>query len=260
KWFMWSAAFLLAGWLVFNQQILTGRTVWPSHFVQYTKPLIYLFVVMLAWTMLYPWIRIRQALMAFLIGASLVNGILWSVSVPSILDDYRHAQRYAQPLAWLREHATAPCVALVAERDELLTERIPAYTPCDVYSIAWVFSGVPEERVLHNFFTRMRLQGVLPEHARSWMETNPHEVRALFFRDWDDLFAKGITDEWFVQTVDGLVTGYAGFYEKDFHDEVAKYRLDYVILDGETPYYVLDALRLKSPEQVGSFQIYRFQP
>jgi hypothetical protein len=260
NWLVWSGVFLFAGWLVFNQQIITGRTVWPSHFVQYTKPLVYLVVVLLAWALLHTWTRARKALMGVLIGASFVNGILWSASVPSILEDYRNAQRYEAPITWLRKHAASPCVVLVSERVEYLTERIPAYTSCDVYAISWVFSGVPEERVQHNFFTRMRLLGVLPEHARSWMEEHPHEVRALFFRDWDDLFAKGTADAWFIETADRLNKQYAEFYAKDFRMEVTKYRLDYVISDGEIPYYVVDALGIRSEDQAGQFRIYRFQP
>lgn len=122
------------------------------------------------------------------------------------------------------------------------------------------YSGVPEERIKHNFFVRMRTLGLLPEHTRSWMEAHSYEVRSLFFRDWNDLFAKGTGDAWFMDTTETLSREYAEFYEREFYDELNRYRLDYVILEGETPFYVIEAMRLGESIQAGSFRIYRFRP
>lgn len=260
-WWLLCASMLLSGWLAFNHQVITGRNLWHHHFVQYTKPFVVIALAVFVWrawpARLMGWAKVACA---FVLAGSIVNGVLWAFSIDTTLDRFRFDQRYADPLGWLNENAEAPCVALVVERDEGLTERIPAYTPCDVYTTSWVFSGVPEERIKHNFFVRMRTLGLLPEHTRSWMEAHSYEVRSLFFRDWNDLFAKGTGDAWFMDTTETLSREYAEFYEREFYDELNRYRLDYVILEGETPFYVIEAMRLGESIQAGSFRIYRFRP
>lgn len=260
-WWLLCASMLLSGWLAFNHQVITGRNLWHHHFVQYTKPYVVIALAVFAWrawpARLMGWAKVACA---FILTGSIVNGVLWTFSIDTTLDRFRSDQRYADPLNWLNENAEAPCIVLAVERDEGLTERIPAYTPCDVYATSWVFSGVPEERIKHNFFVRMRSLGVLPEHAHDWMKEHPHDVRSSFFRDWNDLFAQGTEDAWFVDTTETLAREYAEFYEREFYDELNRYRLDYVILEGEPPFYVIEAMRLGESIQAGSFRIYRFRP
>ncbi len=207
----WSISTVVAGVLCYNQQVLTGQTVWPGHFVQYTLPFSYV----VFFTSIYYFIshiislggewctsRFQRGVkFVSVIGVLLIFtvNILYVESVFSNAAVYGDTQRYADALNWINENAVENCVVLVHEREERLEKFIPAYTHCDLYDSTYVFFGIPRERIMHNYITRLRLFGVEEDELRNQMDTHELELRRYFFNDWVDMFY-GNNDYWVQNT------------------------------------------------------------
>jgi hypothetical protein len=180
------AAMLGGSWLAFNQQILTGREIWYHHFVQYTIPVSLIAIIgalYFSWRPLLPRLT-RIALYGFCV-AGIAYGLYSVTSVHSGQDAFVRGQSYAPLFAWLNTNAPKDCVVLLKSEQEELERLIPAYTFCNTYSTTWTFAGEPTERVLHNFFLRLRLNGVTPDTLDAYLHVHGDLVRSYFFDNWD---------------------------------------------------------------------------
>lgn len=225
----YTGALLLGSWIALNQQVITGRAIWYHHFVQYTIPIAIVVVIvisLLVWHKYYP--RVWSVAIGTLLLASLSYGVLGSRSYLYRMDDFRKFQEYSQLFSFLNASAPDECVVLIKEYHEELERLIPAYTNCNVYSSTYTFSGVPPERVLHNYLLRLRLSGVDEDHIQEYLFAHEDEVRGYFYSDWDQLFGKG-EDEWFVGRTLFLNTAYRQFVQGSLEKQLAQYRLDYVV-------------------------------
>ena len=231
-WLLFSFALIGGGWIAFNQQILTGRTIWPYHFVQYTVPFAILVVLVGLFHVVRPvFPKLWKALMALLALASLVYGGMAAKSTLAVLPVDRGLQSDALVFDWLNAQGVKDCVVYVREEDDRFTRLIPGFTSCHIYRSHWVFSGgLSMDRLEHNFFTYLRFSGVEPSEAKQYLLDHSDIVRVDFFDDWNRLFGHG-TDEWVLAQIDRLVPLYADFYNQDFATELKKYRLDYLISD-----------------------------
>jgi hypothetical protein len=97
-----------------------------------------------------------------------------------------------------------------------------------VYVSSWTFSGVPLERVEHNFFIHLRLLGIASEDARAFMLANPDLVRLAYFEDWNQVF-ETTTDDWLLARIDEAVPEYQAFLEGDAAEQLRTYRADVLI-------------------------------
>jgi len=257
-WWIFSAAMLLGALWTFSQQIVTGRTIWPYHFVQYSKPLATFVLILAGFKFLYPkFPKLFNALMVGVCLFSLANGVAMAASYRFRVEEFRREQSFAPLYAWLDKNAAKDCVVLVKEKGEQLTRQIPAFTHCDVYISPWTFSGVPPERVLHNFFVYLKMNGVTADGVKEYLTQNQDEVRGYFYENWDQMFAKGM-DPWLQSQIDRLVPAYAEFLKKDFSAELKRYRLDYLVsaerlTDEDVRAYGLS----DKPEPVGNEFVYQ---
>jgi hypothetical protein len=231
-----------------NQQLVTGRTAWPHHFIQYGVPLVYCALALTLSELRELGSRLRATLLIAGIGASLAVGLVSLPTYTAVLDEYRTVNRYAGALEYLRNHE-GPCVAQLIENAERHNLYIPAFTHCDVYLTDYVFMGVPDERILHNFLVYMHLMGVTPSTADEFLESNRKRIWAVFFRDWRDLF-HDTKDEWLLKHgdpaeievwLDSTAAAVGIEYRRTYADPrelFLKYRLDYLIWDstGATPF------------------------
>jgi hypothetical protein len=146
---------------------------------------------------------------------------------------------------------------LAKERVERLARLIPAFTHCNTYISSWVFSGVPLERVRHNYFVHVRLQGVTTETVRTYVLAHSEEMRVLFFTDWRQLFATGV-DGWVRDQAEYLARGYEAFVRQDFAKEIKTVRADYIV--SEEPLSPTQQHEIGVTQDVGKFEnasIYR---
>jgi len=228
-WWQFCLALLLGGLWAMNQQVLTGRTIWPYHFVQYTVPLCFIVLVVACHKLIRQgFLKIWWICMITFAGLSLAHGIVMAKSYSYRLEDFMRIQQYADVYNWINNNTPKDCVVLVKEQGEWLTRQIPAFTHCNVYVSSWMFSGVPKDRIEHNYLVFLRLIGITSENINSYLIEHQSEVRGYTFEDWNQLFNKNI-DPWLLAKIDGIIKEYQVFVNSDFRVELRKYKLDYII-------------------------------
>jgi hypothetical protein len=207
----WSHAALWACFICLNEQVITGKTVWPGHFVQYVTPLCMVVVGTYLAVLIAEVLRRMDARMrawgarTLLLGAWFGSALivcLTLLALPSVTTNaaqYNDSERYVPALSWLTGEGREPCVVFPVEETKRMQEYITAYTGCDVYESTYVFLGVPEERILHNYVVHLRLQGVTEDTLPVYLDTHEDDIRAYFFEDWADKFSDG-NDTWVFNT------------------------------------------------------------
>lgn len=228
-WWLFCASLLAGGLIAFNQQLLTGRTIWPYHFVQFTKPFVYLALIAGASNLVfskYPrlWKVGAAGAIVFILGM----GTAFAGTYKSNMADFRELQKYQKVFEWLNSNAPEDCAVLVKEDGYRLGRLVPAFTHCNVYISNWIMSGVPMDRIRHNFFVYLRMQGVTPDTADEYLSDHGGLVRDNFFEDWKTLYATE-KDEWLMKKTAEIIPAYADFYKRDFTAELNRYRLDYIL-------------------------------
>ncbi len=240
---VWSylGAFLGGSWLVFNQQVFTGREIWHPHFVQYVIPLCFVSLLVAGYVTLRAHApRFWRSAMFLASAVALSSGMYSMTSYVSRLDEFRALQDTAAVFSLLKDESDN-CVAYVLTPDSALERLIPAYTPCRVYSSIFVFYGIPEERILHNYLLYLRLQGIDSADLPAYLLAHPVEVRQYFFQDWHQLFASGV-DSWLLARFAVVEEAYAPFAQKNLVDELRRYRMDYLITSHPLPPAVREEL------------------
>lgn len=263
NWRWFCVALIGAGWLAFNQQIITGRTIWYHHFVQYTIPFS-IVVGMVLWARyLKPrFFKIWLAGVILLIFAIIVFNVRALKSHVAYYDSFKELQKDAAIFSWLNKIAPKDCVVLVersgSQQDFPLELLLAGFTHCNTYFTNWIFDGVPEERVKHNFLVMLRMRGVDPSVVKMYLEQHETEVRAYFFNDWNQFFGQGF-DPAIQKTIDKLVTEYNDFYKKNLVAELEKYKLDYILFVNPPTSSTINMLpRIKPLYNYNNFYIYKF--
>jgi hypothetical protein len=257
---IFSWALIAAGWIAFNQQVITGREVWHHHFVQYATPLSALAVIIaLSSSMRTVLPRIWKWGVIGVIVVCCLFGLYSIAHVSPRLDAFRHHQSYGAMFKWLETNAEKECVVYVLEEVEALARFIPAYSSCNVYKTTSTFFGVPEERVLHNYLLDMRLKGVRLDDAETYLLRHEGEVRGYFFEDWNQALMNA-DPEWFEAKVPELTEAYRVFVKSPLKDNLAKYRLDYVVSeDPLAPGIIRELPGLERIVVAGEWHIYAFK-
>ncbi len=244
-WWLYCTALLGGVFLVFTQQLVTGITIWPQHFVQYSIPIVYIVGTVSLYKFIRPVSRrIWFVCISMLMVMSLVYGVWMSFSYKGNMEHYLSDQRYIPIYKWLNEAYTKDgCVVLMSEDENYLSGKIPAYTHCDVYYSVYNYYGVPQERVEHGYLSWLRIRGVTVATIVSYLNNHRMEVRSTMFTNWlelwhasGDAWLKSIQNEkeltvWEDNAVKHLADLYGIFLKNDFETELKQYKLDYVIWD-----------------------------
>jgi len=229
----WSFAVLLASYICLNQQIVTGKTVWPGHFVQYTNILNYIvfftsifhlansftdreFIKTKNWYLKI----IKISVIVFVISTFAIT-ILNTRSIYSNREVYIDSQRYSPILEWLQKSGGEFCVVFPLETEERIEKFITAYTQCDLYHSAYVFSNIPDDRILHNYILELRLLGIKKENIEVYLKNNPERIRRYFFDDWVNIFYLN-NDPWVQGTKD------KGEHDKFIQKETGRITLEFI--------------------------------
>ncbi len=249
----WSVYMLGASWLVFNQQIITGRVVWYPHFVQYTIPLMMVIMTLLGERLLKLWrIQVWYAVSLLGIMCSLAYGLAATTTYRSNLAEFKEIQKYRVVFDWLNTHAPDPCVVLPLEPNKQYSLMIRAFTRCNLYvANTERFYAVPDDRQKHNFFLLMRLRGVRSEGIETYLDQHDGEVINYFFENWDELFSSRLSSR-LIEVRKQLPNEYRDFLKNNFSDEVYKYKVNYLVSENELSSVVMESLpKLKL---IGAFE------
>ncbi|KKT25206.1 MAG: hypothetical protein UW11_C0033G0011 [Parcubacteria group bacterium GW2011_GWA2_43_9b] len=232
-WWWFCLSFLLGGLLALNQQIITGRTIWPYHFVQYTIPLAMIAIVILFFNFIRPKMPKIWLSGIVLIFISVVAFALATIrSHPFWADKMRGMQQSAPVLAWLNNNTSKDAVVLVKEPENNLATLIPALTVDNVYWTDWFpLSLIPVERIYHNYLIYLRINEIKPAKAREYLKEHQSEIRSSFFVDLRMVFDRG-DSEYINEKIEQIAADYQGFAQKDLAAELKKYRLDYIVSSG----------------------------
>ncbi|OGY90822.1 MAG: hypothetical protein A3H70_03770 [Candidatus Komeilibacteria bacterium RIFCSPLOWO2_02_FULL_48_11] len=238
-WHWFCLALILGSSWALNQQVVTGVTVWPYHFVQYTIPLSMVVLVVLLHRIILNQFRFLWIFAIIsIIGSSLLFGFYSQVhTYRNSYDYYYRMQSLAPVFAWFNRE-TKDCVILVSNKTEVykLTELLPAFTHCNMYVSYSVFSLMPNERIYHNNLVNLRLQGISAENIEAYMKANETDMRVHLASNWQGMLWTPEFPDFHDYTLDERIKkfpeGYKEFLNKDFETELRKYKLDYVLSVG----------------------------
>lgn len=275
---------LLAGLVAFNQQIITGKTIWPFHFVQYTKPLVFIAILYCGYLLFSKYVKLWRITMIVSLVFIFGVGVKGALSYRSNLEQYREYQRYGAVVDWLNTNATKDCVIIIKEAKGLrissgsiiqkLNFLSPAVTRCDVYFSLYTFFNIPQERIYHNYLAYLRLNGVTTTTINQFLKDNRRQLINVFFADWNEMFYNGPNDSWLVSISDvpaiekkvdnitqKIVTDYPIFMRQDFGLFLKQYRVYYLIDDKKYGGSWNSEWNkfLNKEAEFGDFTIYRFK-
>lgn len=272
RWWFFSLATVIACEFVYNQQIITGVVVWPQHFTQYTKILVMAIMVVFLHNIFRSRVKnMWRATMAVLfITVALFGWRGFEAAAQNTLPKYTDLQSFSGVFEYLNANAPKDCVVYVSsDYRNVINRFIPALTRCNVYHSYYIYSGVPVERIMHNFLVDLRLRDIKPKDIEKYFEGNRWWIQAYFFRDWNDMFCcrdtwlgkigdKSEIDQWYLSVEKDVEQRYAEYLKGDLYTELTKYRLDYFVVDTEKQPQVNDKRYpfLSFKGQFGHFAVY----
>lgn len=242
--------FLAGGLFALNQQVITGMTVWPFHFVQYTIPLsIIAMITVLHRSMYERW----RALWVGSIGVIVIMSCWFGIYTQ--YGTYAHAlernisiQSYAPVFDWFNQQEK-DCVVLVVGDERWFTAlngMILAFTHCNQYGNTWAYSLLPQERVHHSYLVNLRLRGVPAEGFADYLEANSPEARSYLFSNWAGLYDVSVFPDFkdleLSKRLQIFPEEYLQFLDKDLKTELGKYRLDFIVSLGDLPPQIKEQL------------------
>ncbi len=239
-WHRFTLALLLGGLWVYSQQMLTGRTLWPYHFVQYTIPLSMVVCMVLLYNVVRKWsYLVWSAMVGIIAVSSMCFGVYTQVSTyRGSYARYAHIQGYAPLFAWLNEQKK-DCVVLQIDSETGiggLDVAIPAFTHCNLYNSATAPSLLPEERIWHNYFVRLFMNGVTPATLTSYLDGHLSEERTYLSSNWKGIFGvrefPDFSDPLLAKRLMMVPEKYREFFGKEIVAELKTYRLDFIVSVG----------------------------
>lgn len=247
NWWLYCFALLAGTFLAFMQQIISGITIWPQHFVQYSIPIVYVVGIVSLYKFVRPLSRkIWNIGMWVIILASLSYGVIICFSYRANMENYLLNQRYVPIYKWLNNTPMNDgCVVLASEDENYISSKIPAYTHCDVFYSVYNYYGVPQKRVERGYLAWLRIREVSASNVVAYLNAHRMEVRSTMFTNWlqlwhdsGDSWLKSIQNEteltvWEDNAVDHLADSYRDYLKVDFGTELKQDKLDYVIWDRE---------------------------
>lgn len=245
-WHVFCLAFILGPLWAYSQQIVTGMTAWPYHFVQYSIPLAMIVLVVAFYAIVkkesaYLW----GAGIIAIITASVFAGVYTQtrVFVDGTYEYYRGLQAY-RPLFDELNKKEKDCAVFVREdnrESKMLNVMIPAFTHCNRYVSTEIMSIAPSERETDGYLAMLRLKGVEPDGIENYLKENAGEARAHLFFSWADVYQYPFNDfpdlpeTLLKQRSEEFPQKYREFAAKDFRTELNTYRLDYIVSIGPLP-------------------------
>jgi len=240
NWHLFTLALLLGGGWALNQQVVTGMTVWPYHFVQYTIPLAMVVLLALLYNIVKEWKPFLWALAVSIIASSsLIFGV--TIQVNSYRTNFNHyvkLQSYKPIFDWLNGQPKDAVVLVKIDEDAkfyLLSGLIPAFTHANIYALNWAYNSLSPDRIYDSFLTILRLKGVPPDKIEEYLRENPGEASGYLYSNFKGLLGvkdfPDFSDTILKERLKSFPAEYREFMSKNFRTELKKYRLDYILSD-----------------------------
>ncbi|MDO8594542.1 MAG: hypothetical protein Q7R93_03435 [bacterium] len=275
-WQWFTLAMLLGSFWVYVEQVVTGRTIWPYHFPQYTIPLC--IVVFLTLCFNFVWATAREnrtvqcsltALwwtgIAVIAGSSLLFGVAVQTTVyRNSYQRYADMQKYAPIFAYLNEQGKECVVLTKSDERRNWNFFVPAFTSCDIYAESGISILMPFERVYHNYLVNLRLRGVRDDTLEDYLKKNPRGPLEYLYSNWKGLYGvkdfPDFSDPLLVERLKKLPDDYRTFFAEDFKKELKEYRLDYILSIGPLDQDTLKELSGTTlVETAGDMYLYTFK-
>src|SRR3989338_894675 len=237
------AAFLTAGFIVTNQQLITGKIApMVAHYHwYYIAPmsgaiLIYLFFLYFEKAASRP--IFRSAMILSLLFFLYVGILYQKESYAASREWFVSLQRYAPTISWLDKNIKKEST-IFANID--LSNWIPGYTSHNIYLGGIIQDSlICEDRLRHVFYTSSFLNGVSGNSSKKFFYENKELVGAAIFEQYyrEKNGCYGCFPDFIL---DQLISEYQDFLEKDFTEQLKKYPIDYAVWDKEkNPEWQLD--------------------
>lgn len=255
-------ALILGGILALNQQIVTGKTIWYPHFVQYTTAAAIVAVAV----SVYSFFKNRLPklillgdifimLLFFTLGFFILKTYVYGV------EGMRNLQQYRGVIDWLRANGEKDCVVLTnsTEDKDTLSEIIPAFTQCYTYnSNLFGLSSTPLQRARHGFLVWMRLQIIRADNVERFLRENSPKLMTYYSERWEDTLIGPRNDFEFEERIKLAATEYRAFLKKDFLTELKKYRVDYIISEKQLDIKLVKELsNISEMKNIEDFYLYK---
>lgn len=260
-WWQFSFAIVLGLVWVYIQNIITGISIWPDHFLQFTNPLIFFILMLIGYKLIIPYSRkIWLVIVVLTLLASSVSGIFMARSYNYQSEDFKKSQNQAEITNWINENTTKDCVIYVLSYDNksILHRRITALTHCNIYDSIWKFTMGSVERLQHNYFIFMQIQGVEVGNAKEFLWNNKKTLNRIYFKNWHELFQDN-GDDWYNSVIEHASKEYEKFTQASIADNFRKYKIDYLISEYELDENLIKQIRFDSePVLIQGHYIYHF--
>jgi len=265
----WFLLAVIAGSLwVYVEQVITGKTIWPYHFAQYTIPLGIIASLVLGHRLVRPKLSILWwSAMGIIALASVTYGIAVQATVYSNSFPHYLALQKDAPILERLNAEKGECVVFFNKND--LSARnwnfmVTAFTSCDIYAEDGPSLLMPFERIYHGYLATLRLRGLQAKDIQVYIRDNPAELRQYLFGNWKGLYNRSdfpdITDTALTERIAKLPEDYTAFMKQDFREVLNRYALDYILSSSPLLSSVLKELPgTELIEQAGDLFLYRFK-
>jgi hypothetical protein len=240
EWHWFCLALLLGGLWAYSQQVITGRTIWPYHFVQYTIPLAIIVGFALLYHVIRGWNRYLWGMVVALASvSSLWFGVYTQVKAyTSAYPAFAELQGRAPLFQWLNAREK-DCVVFVNEDSPdmvTLNTLIPAFTHCNRYASTEFYALLPYERGLYSYLALLRLKGVPADAIDEYMREHRRDAAPYLYSNWQGLFGvrdfPDFSDPLLEKRTDAFSQQYREYAARDFKTELERYRIDYILSAG----------------------------
>ena len=232
EWWWFAAALVAGNWLVYNQQILTGRVVWPPHLTQYTVPTAFLtFILVLGNYFKARTPKLWRTVIVALCCVIALFSVITTFTYRGQLKEFSELQRYMPFFNWLNRYSPKDCVVLVNEvkNKDSLSMWLPAFTHCNAYLTAYYPHSASLDRVYFNYLVDLRLRGVAKKDLEQYLWDHKADLRMYVYANWSQAFASsGADDSWLAGPIKELVGRYDSLLKEDFITALKRYRIDYL--------------------------------
>ena len=231
KWWLVCLAMITCGFIAFNQQVITGQTVWPYHFVQYTIPLSItaIFITLYNFSSYGRSFRkIWIAIVFIAITASLSFGVYTqTMAYKNNFANYKEKQKYAEVFEWLNKNVNKDCVILIGDR-QFLTKALTIYTACDTYLSDFASFIMPTARLWHNYLVYLRLSGVSENEIDSYVERENRDILVYLYAAQPMARPNFLVENRRISLE--MASDYKEFLKKDFAEELKKHKITHFLV------------------------------
>jgi len=242
---------VLSGFVVTNQQVITGKVMQYGHYHwNFNRPILIIVGLIFLFNLFHR-LKLRKMFINILFIAILFIAFFNSFNVQyhayqSYFDKYLFLQKYDLVIDWLNHNAQKDDIVYVPESysypisginnigdmpSRMLSRFITSYTSLNLYYFTYAnlsLSPYPKYSE-YNLLITLKLLDVKPQNAFLYLRNNSailgdiymfdYEVRGLSYRDVPD------------QDLDNITRDYRDFYALSWSEIFSKYPLNYIVWD-----------------------------